>query len=131
MSETEPTLTEAEQHSLRAWWEDNDAHMIELQYVVARMIAGRVADALRKAESAVISAAPSRNAELDPHTGQEDPGMAAYVEGFHDAHAAVAALVLDEPAEAVPVTTDHAAQKLAEMRDLRGISTTEHEEHQP
>jgi hypothetical protein len=27
-----------------------------------------------------------------------------------------------------PVTTDHAAQKLAEMRDLRGISTTEHEE---
>ena len=30
-----------------------------------------------------------------------------------------------------PVTTDHAAQKLAEMRDLRGISTTEHEEHQP
>jgi hypothetical protein len=29
------------------------------------------------------------------------------------------------------VTTDHAAQKLAEMRDLRGISTTEYEEHQP
>ena len=28
------------------------------------------------------------------------------------------------------MTTDHAAQKLAEMRDLRGISTTEHEEHQ-
>lgn len=26
------------------------------------------------------------------------------------------------------MTTDHAAQKLAEMRDLRGISTTEHEE---
>jgi hypothetical protein len=34
-------------------------------------------------------------------------------------------------AGADPVTTDHAAQKLAEMRDLRGISTTEHEEHQP
>jgi hypothetical protein len=30
-----------------------------------------------------------------------------------------------------PATTDHAAQNLAEMRDLRGISTTEHEEHQP
>lgn len=37
----------------------------------------------------------------------------------------------DPWAEFDPVTTDHAAQKLAEMRDLRGISTTEHEEHQP
>jgi hypothetical protein len=30
---------------------------------------------------------------------------------------------------AIGTPTDHAAQKLAEMRDLRGISTTEHEEH--
>lgn len=42
MSDPKPgELTEAEKHSLRAWWEDNDAHMVELQYVVARIVEAR------------------------------------------------------------------------------------------
>ncbi|HEY9263236.1 MAG TPA: hypothetical protein VIQ11_01365 [Mycobacterium sp.] len=51
-----------------------------------------------------------------------DHAMDEYTEAtIHAAKSVLAAL-------ADPVTTDHAAQKLAEMRDLRGISTTEHEE---
>jgi hypothetical protein len=57
---------------------------------------------------------------------QADAWDAGYQDGYEDNGGPNPYRVQEDP-----VTTDHAAQKLAEMRDLRGISTTEHEEHQP
>ena len=50
--------------------------------------------ALHEAVTAIVDAATSLNAELR-QDGSEEPGMAAYVEGFHNAWAAVNALIPD------------------------------------
>ena len=89
-------LTEAEKGVLWTWWSADFPAPSVLCETVANIVAAREAaarrEALLEAVAAVVDAAPSRGAELDPRTGQEDPGMSAYVEGFHNAHAAVAAL---------------------------------------
>ena len=51
---------------------------------------------LTEAGEAIRETAPNLNAELNPVTGQPEPGMAAYIEGFHDAFAAVDALIVKE-----------------------------------
>jgi hypothetical protein len=51
--------------------------------------------AMRAAENAIIDHAPPLNAELSMQGGAgpfTDPGMTAYVEGFHDAWATVSSL---------------------------------------
>lgn len=48
-------------------------------------------EVLDEAIEAIIKGAPSLNAELR-HDGTSEPTMAAYIEGFHDAHQAVANL---------------------------------------
>ena len=57
---------------------------------IEALLAEARAEGARAVVEAVLSAAPRLNAELR-HDGTEDPGMAAYIEGFHDAHEAARA----------------------------------------
>lgn len=49
--------------------------------------------ALEEARDAIVEGAPPLNAELD-YTGKEDPLMASYVSGHHDAWSAVNSLII-------------------------------------
>jgi hypothetical protein len=67
----------------------------ELLPLVVAVVAEARTEALRDAESAIIEAAPPLNAELSMRGGDgpfTDKLMESYIEGFHDAHSAVAAL---------------------------------------
>lgn len=75
-----------------AWAEQYQAGMSSKQ---ARAFKRGWEAAMRAAENVIIDAAPPLNAELSMQGGAgpfTDPGMAAYVEGFHDAWATVSAL---------------------------------------
>jgi hypothetical protein len=61
-----------------------EARRAHLADVLAAHVRAEQAGALK----AVLDVAPAYNCELLPD-GREDPKMAAYVEGFHDAHEAV------------------------------------------
>jgi hypothetical protein len=63
--------------------------------LVVAVVAEARTEALRDAESAIIEVAPPLNAELSMRGGDgpfTDKLMESYIEGFHDAHSAVAAL---------------------------------------
>jgi hypothetical protein len=62
---------------------------------------------VEKARSKFLESAPGYNAELRPD-GSEEPGMAAYVEGWHDAYEALPdaiAAALNAAADALPEST--------------------------
>ena len=78
-------------------WDNADAAadaILSSSWLAGKLKQAR-ADALEEALAALIEAAPPLNAELSMRGGDgpfTDPGMSAYVEGFHDAHSAIRAL---------------------------------------
>jgi len=76
-------------------WDEDRSRADAILPLVVAVVAEARTEALRDAESAIIEVAPPLNAELSMRGGDgpfTDKLMESYIEGFHDAHSAVAAL---------------------------------------
>jgi hypothetical protein len=95
-------MIDASERSLACLLGEHLNHIAQMEAAHASARAEARAEALRDALAEIVKDAPSLNAELTltPAGVVEDKGMAAYVEGMHDAWAAVNSLIITERAGA-------------------------------